>query len=95
MNKLRKIPLITLATALVMATAACSEQRSPSGISRTGGMQGHDMSGMDMSSMATHCAQMRQQMAQGQPLSPDMRQMMAQCDQMDRQTNMPSGTRAR
>ena len=54
----------------------------------TGNMQGHDMSGMDMGTMSS---------------APDMRQMMAQCDQMDRQmgampgmgAQAPAGTRSR
>jgi hypothetical protein len=39
---------------------------------------------MDMQSMMAHCAQMRQQQAQGMRLSPEMQGMMAHCDEMDR-----------
>jgi hypothetical protein len=42
------------------------------------------MAGMDHQSMMNHCAQMRQTVRQGGRLSPDMQQMMAHCDQLDR-----------
>jgi hypothetical protein len=48
------------------------------------GVQRHGGSGMDMQSMMAHCAQMRQQQAQGTRLSPEMQGMMAHCDEMDR-----------
>jgi hypothetical protein len=111
MTKIKKILGVSLATVLVITAASCSPQRSSPntsmgggaqsgpatmpGMSGMSGMPGHDMSGMDMSSMMTHCAQMRQQMAQGQPMSPEMAQMMTHCDQMDRQMGMPSATRSR
>lgn len=41
-------------------------------------------SGMDMQAMMTHCADMRRQARPGTAVAPDIRQMMAQCDQMDR-----------
>ena len=49
-------------------------------------MPGHDMSGgQDMQAMITQCADMRRQMAQGtHPNTPGMAQMMAHCDEMDR-----------
>ena len=50
------------------------------------GAAGHSMAGMDHQSFMAHCAQMRQQVRQGGRLSPDMQQMVAQCDQMDRST---------
>lgn len=58
-----------------------------------GGMQ-HDISQMDMQGMAQHCAAMRRQQTQGIRLSPDMRQMLGQCDQMDRSmgTRAPAAT---
>ena len=55
-------------------------------------MQGMDhsnmpsMQGMDMNAMMTHCAQMRQQPASGQ--TAQGRQMLDQCDQMDRSMGM-------
>lgn len=55
-------------------------------------MQGMDhsnmpsMQGMDMNTMMTHCAQMRQQPASGQ--TAQGRQMLDQCDQMDRSMGM-------
>lgn len=57
------------------------------------GMAGMDHSntqGMDMNTMMARCAQMRQQMRPGMAMSADMRQMMGQCDQMDRSTAMPA-----
>ena len=54
------------------------------GHTMSGGTQGHGMAGMDHQSMMNHCAQMRQTVRQGGRLSPDMQQMMVQCDQMDR-----------
>ncbi len=64
-------------------------------------MQGVDhanmssMQGMDMNTMMAHCAQMRQQMRPGMAMSPDMQQMMTQCDQMDRSMGMTSPPRSR
>ena len=55
------------------------------------GMQGHDMGGMDMQAMMNHCADMRQQVRLGAAMSPDMRSMIAQCDQMDQQMGGTSG----
>lgn len=58
----------------------------------TGGMTGMDHSrmpgmsqaGMDHNAMMAHCAEMRQGMRPGMAMTADMRQSMAQCDQMDR-----------
>lgn len=44
------------------------------------------MQGMDMNTMMTHCAQMRQQPSSGQ--TAQGRQMLNQCDQMDRSMGM-------
>lgn len=52
-------------------------------------MAGHNMAGMDHQAMIAHCAQMRRQRSQGTRLSPDMQQMMAQCDQMGRSMGSP------
>jgi hypothetical protein len=70
-------------------TSAAAPQQGAAGAQAmpaqgTSGMQGHGMAGMDHQSFMAHCAQMRQQVRQGGRLSPDMQQMMAQCDQMDR-----------
>ena len=54
-----------------------------------------DMSGMSMDQMMAHCAQMRADMKAGKPMSPEMHRMMQQCDQMDGQMEMPSGTKDR
>lgn len=60
-------------------------------------MQGMDhsnmpsMQGMDMNTMMTHCAQMREQPALGQ--TAQGRQMLDQCDQMDRSMGMTPPTR--
>lgn len=65
--------------------------------SRMQGMSGMDhasMQGMDMNTMMAHCAQMRQQMRPGMAMSGDMRQMMGECDQMDRSMGM-TGPRSR
>lgn len=48
------------------------------------GMDHSGMAGMDMNAMMTHCAQMRQDRRAGQTVSPDMRQMAAECDRMER-----------
>ncbi len=62
-----------------------SGNQGMSGMSGMSGMQGHDMQGMDMQAMMKQCADMRQQMAQGtHQNTPDMSQMMAHCDEMDR-----------
>ena len=55
-------------------------------------MQGMDhsgMQGMDMNTMAAHCAEMRK-MRPGMAMSADMRQMKGQCDEMDRSMAMPA-----
>jgi len=54
------------------------------------GMDHSNMQGMDMNTMMTHCAQMRQGMRPGMAMSADMRQMTAQCDQMDASMGMPA-----
>lgn len=54
------------------------------------GMDHSNMQGMDMNTMMAHCAQMRQGTRSGMAMSGDGRQMMAQCDQMDRSMGMPA-----
>jgi Leu/Phe-tRNA-protein transferase len=103
---------IAFTAAVAAVVAGCAQQQpSPaaggmSGMSMQGhdmaGMPGHDMGGTDMQTMMQHCAQMRQQAAQG-ALSPEMQQMMTHCNQMDRQMGggtsgmapMPNATRSR
>lgn len=52
------------------------------------GMDQSGMQGMDMNTMMAHCSQMRQQTRPGMAMSPDTRQALAQCDQMDRSMGM-------
>ena len=54
------------------------------------GMDHSTMQGMDMNTMMAHCAQMRQGMRPGMASSANMRQMAAQCDQMDRSMGTPA-----
>lgn len=49
-------------------------------------MQDMKMGGMDMNTMMSHCAQMRQQPGANQ--TPQGRQMLDQCDKMDRSMGM-------
>jgi hypothetical protein len=58
-------------------------------------MHGSGMSGGDMQTMMAHCAEMREQMKQGKPMSADMNGMMQQCDQMDSRMPMPNATKSR
>ena len=54
---------------------------------QSGAMQGMDhsnMSGMDHNAIMAHCAEMRQTTQAGRTLPADMRQMIAQCNEMDR-----------
>ena len=52
------------------------------------GMDHSGMQGMDMNTMMAHCSQVRQQTRPGMAISPDTRQALAQCDQMDRSMGM-------
>lgn len=85
--------------AIGLLPAACAQPSSQSGMqgmsgqSTTGnGTQGHSMQGMDMQKMMNQCVEMRRQTAQGtHQNTPDMNQMMAHCDTMDRNMgSMPS-----
>ena len=64
--------------------AGAQGMQGHAGHTMSGGMQGHNMAGMDHQSMMAHCAQMRQTVRQGGRLSPDMQRMMGDCDRMDR-----------
>lgn len=80
-----------LIAAIALLPAACAQQ--PGGMSGMN-MPGHDMSGMDMQTMMSHCARMRQETRQGVAMSPDMQSMMAQCNQMDQQMGGPASSAA-
>jgi hypothetical protein len=77
-----------LAVLAATGLAACAPQQQtrPAAASGQGmsGVQGHSMAGMDHQAMMAQCADMRRQVQQGGRLTPDMQQMMAHCDQMDR-----------
>lgn len=55
------------------------------------GMDHPNMQGMDMNTMMAHCAQMRQQ--PGSRQTAQGRQMLEQCDQMDRSMGMTPSPR--
>jgi hypothetical protein len=55
------------------------------------GMQGHNMSGMNMQQMMEHCRQMQADASRGTRMSPDMQAMMAHCNQMQSQGGTSSG----
>jgi hypothetical protein len=76
-------------------SAGTQDHGSMQGMSGMKGKKGSDMSGMTMDQQMAHCAEMREQMKQGKPMSSDMQQMMKQCDDMDRQMQMPAGTKSR
>jgi hypothetical protein len=85
-----------LGLAVACASPAFAQQNDMQGMQ----MQGHEMSGIDMPTMMKHCARMRQAVRNGATLRSDMQRMMAQCDQMDRQTggtldSAPPATRDR
>ena len=78
-------PKAILRAAAVVAAALLPAACAQGGGGQSAAAPGHDMAGgTDMSGMMAHCAEMRQQQAQGQRLSPDMQGMMAHCDEMDR-----------
>lgn len=103
-----KISTVTfVAIALTMAPPLKAQDQGSSAPSTKGtqpapstkqgaGMQGMgNMSGGDMQKMMAHCAEMREQMKQGKPMSSDMQSMMKQCDQMDKDMPMPNATKSR
>ena len=47
-------------------------------------MSGMNHAGMDHNAIMAHCAEMRQTTQAGRTLPADMRQMIAQCNEMDR-----------
>ncbi|MBS0640895.1 MAG: hypothetical protein JSS43_13540 [Proteobacteria bacterium] len=84
---------LSIAMGLIFGGAALAQQQAAPN-SQNMPMHGHDMGNMgnmNMQDMMTHCAQMRQQAKAGTAMTPDMRNMMAQCDQMDRQMGTQGG----
>lgn len=77
--EMRSFTLSTLATIALFGTmsAAVAQQQ--------GNSQPHTM---DMNQSMARCAQIRQQAQAGAPQSPQLRQMLDQCDQMDRSMGM-------
>lgn len=90
-----------LTASLILAGAASAQtaskdQHAPQTMSGMGEMKkGSDLSGLTMAQQMARCAEMREQMKANKPMSADMQQIMKQCDAMDRQMEMPSGTKSR
>lgn len=72
------IPALVATVLAGFATAACAQQQGQ------GGAQAQQ--GMDMNAFMARCTQIRQQPGTGQ--TPQGRQMLDQCDQMDRSMGM-------
>lgn len=88
--------ILAVVTLVTMGLAACAPQSQTSSAlapaqAPAQGMQGHSMSGMNHQAMMAHCAEMRGQMRQGQRMSADMQQMMAECDRMNRSMGTQRG----
>lgn len=86
MTRLRKgtgVGLMLLAASL----AACAPQQqtaSPASAAPAAGSPAASGSApMDHQAMMAHCADMRQQIRQGVPVSPDMQRMVTYCQHMD------------
>ncbi len=62
------------------------------GMAPAGGTQARAMQGMNMDAMMKRCEQMRQDMKPDEPISRDMRKMMADCDAMDQAMTAPAQT---
>jgi hypothetical protein len=81
------------------ALAQSQGSSSSTGMQTMGGMKdmkkGSGMSGMSMDQQMAYCADMRGQMKQGKPMTPEMQQQMKACDDMDKQMKMPSATKSR
>ena len=58
--------------------------------SRMPGMQGGNMSGMNMQQMMAHCAQMRAEARPGAPMTAEVQSMMAHCNQMGGSPTRPT-----
>ena len=97
----------TLIAAVALLPAACAPQSagmasqapaaSLSGPANAGptSMDHSGTQSRDMSAMMAHCAQVRQQAGTGMTMSADMRQVIGQCDQMDRSMGMTTSPRVR
>jgi hypothetical protein len=100
---MRSLHFTAILLAIGLETApALAQQTSPGSgqdHSAMSGMKGTDkgagMSGMTMEQQMAHCAEMREQMKRGKPMSAEMQKMMKACDDMDLQMQMPSATKDR
>lgn len=87
MTRLAKATGVSLATLLAAGLAACAPQQqaappataAPAATSTTAS----GPAPMDHQAMMAHCAEMRQQIRQGVPVSPDMQRMVTYCQHMD------------
>ena len=68
--------------------SAAGNARTTGSMPAMAGMNHSNMQGMDMNAMMSHCTDMRRQTRPGTAMSADMRQTMAQCDEMDRSMGM-------
>jgi hypothetical protein len=100
-----------LAIALTITPAAFAQAQgssaSPGGTKDHGAMRNMGSSkdtapsnstgttGENMKQTMAQCTEMREQMKQNKPMTPEMSRMMRDCDQMDRQMDMPSSTKSR
>lgn len=96
MNIATTLSSLSIVTALIIGGPALAQQQTAPNAqnSQNMPMHGHDMGSMGnmkMQDMTTHCAEMRQQARGGTAMTPEMRSMMAQCDQMDRQMGTQGG----
>lgn len=74
-----------LALVLTIASAPLAgAQQGPATSKPAPAQKAHDMQGMDMETMMKQCADMRKQMKPGAAMTPDMRKLMSQCDEMDK-----------
>ena len=88
-----------MSMALLAALAACAplQQGTPAAAAApsTAGAQGSGSAPMDHQAMMVHCAEMRQQMRQGVPVSADMQRMATYCQHMDHAMGSGSGRSTR
>ncbi len=88
------LPVLAAAALLSLAGTAAAQQRQGGQMQNMPGMDHSQMQGtpqsqgMDMNAMMARCTQMRQQVRPGAAQSADAKQMLAQCDQMDRSMGM-------
>ena len=89
------ITLIATIPSLAEDQPSSVSKSAPSAKQGMGDAKKPGTSAANMQQMMARCAEMREQMKQGKPMSADMHAMMQQCDQMDNQMGMPSGTKSR